>query len=148
MDIRIRELERSDLHYAAELDRRAFEDGWSEKMFSAELEKDFAYYFAAEDGGGLLGFAGVWCVYETADVARIAVEPSARRRGIGEALMRALIEKAGEKGCCRMMLEVDETNSAARSMYRKLGFTEIDLRKNYYGEHSAVIMELNLIEGN
>lgn len=144
----IRKMTRGDLGYASQLDTESFEDGWTETMMASELEKDFAFYFIAEDCGVPLGFAGVWCLYETADVARIAVEPAARRRGIGAALMQALAEKAAEQGCLRLMLEVDETNAAARSLYTAMGFEETDIRKNYYGEHSAVIMELELNGGN
>ena len=96
------------------------------------------------DGDVIVGFAGIWCIYETAEIARIAVKADMRRRGIGAALMNSLIKHAGKKGCERILLEVNENNDAARKMYEKFGFVKIDIRKNYYKDGSAVIMQLDL----
>jgi ribosomal protein S18 acetylase RimI-like enzyme len=51
------------------------------------------------------------------------VEESARRSGLGEQLVVAAIERAGERGCYRVELDVNEANTAAVALYEKLGFT-------------------------
>jgi ribosomal protein S18 acetylase RimI-like enzyme len=51
------------------------------------------------------------------------VEESARRSGLGEQLMVAAIERATQRGCYRVELDVNEANSAAVALYEKLGFS-------------------------
>lgn len=138
----IRKMVRSDLHGVSDLDFASFDTGWTETMYEGELEKEFSVYYVAEENGRIIGYAGIWCIMETADVSRIAVAGTERRRGIGAALMRCIIAEAGRRGCERVMLEVNEQNAAARHMYEGFGFRAIDLRKGYYGDGSAVIMEL------
>lgn len=142
----IRNMKNSDLHDVSALDTETFDAGWTESMYEGELSKDFSCYYVAVLDGEIIGYAGIWCIHETADISRIAVSESMRRKGIGAALMRVVISEAMRRGCERVMLEVKENNSAARGMYRKFGFREIDIRKNYYRDVSAVIMELSLLD--
>ena len=58
-------------------------------------------------------------------VGGMGVVPEARRQGVGEELMRALLEQAREAGVHRVQLEVLEKNESARALYVKLGFREI-----------------------
>lgn len=51
----------------------------------------------------------------------IAVLPEARGKGVGAALLEAVKEKARERGCCKVTLEVREDN-AARHLYERSGF--------------------------
>ena len=141
----IRKMVRSDLHDVSDLDFASFDTGWTETMYEGELEKEFSVYYVAEENGRIIGYAGIWCIMETADVSRIAVAGTERRRGIGAALMRCIIAEAGRRECERVMLEVNERNTAARHMYESFGFKAIDIRKGYYGDGSAVIMELSPI---
>ena len=140
----IRRISRADAPRAAQLDRSVFEDGWSDEMYLSELEKEHAHCFVCEDGDCIAGLAILWCICGTADVVRIAVAPDMRRRGIARKLLGTLSGTAREHGCSRIMLEVNETNTAARALYLSFGFCEIGTRKNYYGRHSAVLMEKKL----
>lgn len=51
------------------------------------------------------------------------VQPSARGRGLGRALVRALSEEAATRGCVSMHLQVDAGNEAAIGLYEEVGFT-------------------------
>jgi GNAT superfamily N-acetyltransferase len=65
-----------------------------------------------------------------AEIGKVLVHRSARRRGIGAALMRAIEERARADG--RWMLVLDTvTGSAAESMYRALGWTELGVMPNH-----------------
>ena len=55
-------------------------------------------------------------------VGGMGVVPEARRTGVGEQLMRALLDSAREAGAKRVQLEVLEPNARARALYEKLGF--------------------------
>jgi GNAT superfamily N-acetyltransferase len=65
-----------------------------------------------------------------AEVGKVLVLRSARRRGIGAALMRAVEDRARADG--RWMLILDTvTGSAAESMYRALGWQELGVMPNH-----------------
>ena len=63
---------------------------------------------------------------------KIAVAPAARRQGIAESLVLALIRALDECGVTSLTLEVRVSNLPARTLYEKLGFAAVGLRKNYY----------------
>ena len=133
----IREMTAADIPAALDTDRAAFKKPWSASEFGAELEKDHSVYLICDNGYG-----GIWCIYETAELIRIAArEP---RRGTGAALMEALINAAMERGCERMTLEVRESNLPARALYERFRFKEIAVRPGYYCGEDAIIMERNL----
>jgi GNAT superfamily N-acetyltransferase len=84
----------------------------------------------AEDGGRGVGF--VFCVLgdrgrKTAHVTDLYVRPDARRRGIGRALLGALIEPARASGLDHVSLEVLTHNADARRLYERLGFSPVDV---------------------
>ncbi|HEX6953000.1 MAG TPA: GNAT family N-acetyltransferase [Gaiellaceae bacterium] len=72
--------------------------------------------------GGPLGLGNLGLRDEDAWIGGIGVVPSARRSGIGEALMRALHEQARERGVQRIWLEVIVENAGALALYEKLGY--------------------------
>ncbi len=52
----------------------------------------------------------------------LAVHPAFQRRGIGRRLLAEVEQRARERGCCRVTLEVLERNHVARRLYRSQGF--------------------------
>jgi ribosomal protein S18 acetylase RimI-like enzyme len=61
------------------------------------------------------------------------VNPSFRRRGLGQKLLDALLGRLAASGATRALLEVDVRNSGAIAFYRKLGFAESGRLPSYYG---------------
>ncbi|HID86174.1 MAG TPA: ribosomal-protein-alanine N-acetyltransferase [Anaerolineae bacterium] len=90
----------------------------------------------------VLGYGGFWMMAGEAHISTIAVRPEHRRRGIGELLLVAMIDRATELDAEVMTLEVRISNIAAQSLYRKYGFRQVGLRKGYYSDNreSALIM--------
>ena len=134
-----------DLPQVIAIERRAFPTPWSLAMFVLELSKPSSICLAAaeEDGsrsGKLLGYticsryADVW------HVMNIAVDPPWRRRGIGSALLTALIERAGSSES--YTLEVRPSNPGAIALYERFGFRTAGTRPRYYRDtgEDAVIM--------
>jgi ribosomal protein S18 acetylase RimI-like enzyme len=83
---------------------------------------------AADEAGQLLGFAQLyptWCsllagpVYVLYD---LYVDPKARRRGVGRALLEAAVERGRRDGKLRMTLSTAKTNVNAQSVYESLGW--------------------------
>ncbi len=67
-----------------------------------------------------------------AEILTLAVDPAARRRGTGKALVLAFLHDAGRKGAQTVFLEVAETNAAAQALYDICGFKVRGSRKDYY----------------
>lgn len=61
----------------------------------------------------------------TAEMKRLYVRPHARRRGIGEAMTRAFLDRARILGYERVRIDTAPELLAARAMYERLGFTPI-----------------------
>ena len=72
-----------------------------------------------------VGLANVAVRGDRAWIGGIGVTPFGRRRGIGERLMRAVIDQARERGARDVQLEVIEGNGPALALYEKLGFEHV-----------------------
>ena len=83
------------------------------------------------DPADAVGFAIVRAAPGEEEILLIAVEPAARRRGVGRALIAMLAANARLRGAERLFLEMRE-NNPARSLYESNGFAPIGRRKNYY----------------
>ena len=142
----IRQAKLSDVPAISRIEVESFDSPWSAK----EITKDVTAggdidFVVAVDGGECLGFAEMRTVAGEAQIYNIAVAPEARGRGVGEALFRHLIEKAEERGCDTVNLEVRAGNDAAMGLYNKLGFREVGCRPKYYdGKADAILMDLDL----
>lgn len=142
--MKIRKMTREDIVSVVEVDSSAFSDGWKETAFREEIEKDYSHYFVCETDGKIAGYAGIWCIYETAELIRIATAPDFQHRGIAKMLMQKILSCAKDCGCERMMLEVRKSNTPAQELYKKFGFNEISVRKGYYNGEDALILEAKL----
>jgi len=81
--------------------------------------------------GGLVGVAGM-ALGPVCDVLSLAVDPAARRRGIGRALLAELLTQAWSAGAERVLLEVAADNEAALALYAAAGFDTVRRRVGYY----------------
>lgn len=130
------------------LERRLFpDDAWSAEQFWQELAQDTRRYVVARDDRDdrVVGFAGAFVLPPDADVQTIAVDPGLQRRGLGERLLRALVDQAREAGSRQLLLEVRADNAAALALYARLGFERISRRSRYYPDGGdALIMRLGL----
>lgn len=135
----------ADLEAVIGIEESSFEQPWSEQSFRTELVKnDLAYYLVARVGERVAGYGGIWVIINEAHLTTLAVERAFRRRGVATAMLQALIDKAVGKGARRITLEVRPSNLAARSLYKKFGFTARGVRKNYYIDEDGLIMYKSL----
>lgn len=78
---------------------------------------------------------------EEAHLLLLGVEESWTRRGVGRRIMQFLEAEARMAGVGTVMLEVRQTNEAARAFYRSLGYREVARLAGYYqGREDAVRM--------
>lgn len=84
------------------------------------------------------GLAVVWTVADEAQLLEVAVHPAWRRRGVGAALLAAVLARAPAGGT--IVLEVAASNDAARSLYASYGFVETGRRKRYYRDGGDALL--------
>lgn len=127
----------------AEIEKSCFSLPWSEEAFYGEIDNPLATYVVAVEDKTVLGFAGVHIIAGEGYITNIAVSENARRRGIGEMMLGRIIDICKDK-CTFLTLEVRRSNTPAISLYEKLGFENLGIRKNFYEKpmEDAVIMTL------
>ncbi len=144
----IRDATYNDLPGVLDIERLSFAQPWSLASFRRELSLSFSRLILAvsdegNDGGRIAGYLCRWLVAGESHILNIAAHPDFRRRGVGTALMAHAVAEAQTRKATLMILEVRRSNLEARSLYRKFGFEERRLRRNYYGPgEDALVMEL------
>ena len=130
----------------ADLHDRAFARPWSALAFEGLLKSPgvFAVMGEAGESAQERGFILCRSIAGEAEILTIAVDPAARRRGWGAALVEMAAGIATETGSEAMFLEVAADNTAAIALYVATGFARVGLRKGYYphpdGARDAVVM--------
>jgi [ribosomal protein S18]-alanine N-acetyltransferase len=157
---RLRPMVPADLADVMALEHDLFpDDPWTAQMFAEEVVQppDSRLYLVAEaeglppaaGGRAMAGYAGMMFVPGgvQADVLTIAVAQAYWGRGIGSALLSALLNAAGGRGCTEVFLEVREDNPRARGLYQRRGFEEIGVRRGYYQPSGvdAIVMRKDLL---
>lgn len=93
------------------------------------------------EDNNVLGKLKYSLIYERMEVDNILVKEEYRGRGIGTKLMSYLVSEAIHYKVINITLEVRVSNSRAINLYKKFGFREVALRKYYYGDEDAILME-------
>jgi ribosomal-protein-alanine acetyltransferase len=148
-DILLRRATPEDLDGIMAIETVAFvNDAWSPATMRDELASEHTHYLAADDDGEIVGYAGLRAVRGSADadIQTIAVGASQRRRGLGRALLGALLVEAGRRGVHEVFLDVRVDNPGAQRMYSSFGFERIGVRPHYYmpDDVDALVMRLTL----
>lgn len=101
-------------------------------FIAQRLEQRDSVFLLAEDGGEGLGFTQLYPAFASLSLAPswilndLYVEPEARGRGVGEALMRAARELALGNGAAELMLQTARDNATAQKLYERLGWQRDD----------------------
>ena len=101
---------------------------------------------AAEEAGKVCGFVCAQAVAGEWEIENVVVAARSRRCGVANELMRALIQRAKNEVAQAILLEVRESNLAARRLYEKHGFREVGRRRAYYRDpaEDAILYALRL----
>lgn len=137
----------ADIDAVTQLESVAFADPWTRQAFEAALKERHARFRVARSpDGSVVGYLIAWFVFDEAEIANVAVVPTARRRGIARALLEAILAEARTSHVARVFLEVRESNSAARGLYGSMGFMPIARRPRYYRKpvEDAIVLRLEL----
>ncbi|UCH73688.1 MAG: GNAT family N-acetyltransferase [Rhodospirillales bacterium] len=117
----------------AELSRDGSTEPWSSAAVMQFLGLPGSWALLALASGDVpTGFLIARVAADEAELLNLVVVESTRRRGIGRALVRAALERAGQAGASAMFLEVAADNAAGCALYQSLGFAPVGMRPDYY----------------
>jgi len=141
-------MEMRHLDAVCALEEACFAIPWSRESIQKEIEgNNMAIYFVAEQEGHVVGYGGMWHVVNEGHITNICVAEECRKQGIGDMLLRRLIDEAHAREMIGLTLEVRVSNGSAQRLYTRNGFKPEGIRKNYYAEtkEDAVVMWLNFL---
>ena len=136
----------SDLADIAVIEKIAGFNHWNKTQLAESLNNHVVY--VSEIEGVICGFSIFSSVIDEAELLNIVVIPQYQGRSIGKGLLCHGITDLSQQDIKTCFLEVATSNTGAIHLYRKVGFTDIALRKNYYqglnGSEDAIVMRLIL----
>ena len=137
-----------DLAVFVSLDKKLFPySPWSASQYKEEFSSPTRHFVVAlDDAQSIIGYAGVFAPGGAeADVLTVGVIPNHRGKGIARQLMALITDWAKQQGSIAMMLEVKVDNTEAIGLYESLGYSKLNVRKDYFGAGlDALVMRLEL----
>lgn len=110
----------------------------SKETVTDELKNNpFGKYLVLEEDSQIIGYIYYSDIYERAEINQFEVQVINRNCGNGTKLLKNLIELVDKN----ITLEVKKDNIVALKLYKKMGFEEIAIRKNYYNGIDGILME-------
>ena len=141
MDLKIYEVDFDDESHRESLieiiDAYAREPGGQNAPLSGRARRELAHGLAEHPSAFALlahvegrAVGAAVCVWDFSTFAGqpslnlhdFAVLPGFRGRGVGQGLLDAVEERARGRGCCKITLEVHDSNERAKALYRRCGF--------------------------
>lgn len=109
---------------------------WTIEQYLSRIQSPAqdACFLVAECEGGICGFLCAHIVADEWEIENVVVAKEFRRHGIGAQLMTSLIEKWEHSAGTAVLLELRESNVAARALYERYGLREVGRRRGYYRE--------------
>ena len=120
------------------------EEPWDAAALRRILALSGAFGYLAWDGGDPTGFVVARDLGEEIEILSIGVLPEQRRRGIGQALLAAVVAETVRRRAGSIVLEVGTANTAARRLYAACGFVQVGRRPHYYRRLEGMIDALIL----
>lgn len=126
----------------SEIERACFTDPWSDAVLEGSLLFAPSLVISARHDAAVAGFAVACVAADICEVQDIAVLPALRRRGAALGMLLELFRFCRGSDMSELQLEVRSKNLAAISLYEKLGFEKVGLRRAYYSApvDDAVLM--------
>lgn len=136
-------MKRRHLSAVRAIDAKVYPQPWSLALYLQELNRpETRVYCVVRDGGTIVGYGGLMVMAGDGHVTSIATDPDAAGSGVATRSLLSIARGAVIKGATALTLEVRASNERAQRLYRRFGFAEAGVRKNYYSDvgEDAVIM--------
>src|SRR3979490_296070 len=139
----IEPMRESDVPVVQEIEKEIFSTPWPRNAYYRELaSRNTAHYIVLRRDSEVIGYGGMWRMYDEAHVTTIGVRLDQQHGGYGRILFAALVQAAYDLGAKWITLEVRTSNENAQRMYEAFGFKVIGRRRGYYTDNGedAIIM--------
>ena len=133
----------ADLDAVAAIEKQLFSRPWTKEHFHQALCNPAAKLWVFKDESETVcGYVCMYCSVDEGEITNVAVDPKFQRRGYAGALLEVAKQYIAESQLQRIILEVRMSNENAISLYRKMGFENLGIRKGFYEEpkEDALIM--------
>ena len=129
------------------IDALSFPIPWSKKSIEEELNNPLSIFLVAKEDEKIIGFAICWFVMDECHIGSIAVLPEYRNQGIATELFNTISKEFETHKTKNVLLEVRVSNENAINLYKKLGFSEVCVRPQYYKNPDGTYEDaLNMIK--
>jgi ribosomal-protein-alanine N-acetyltransferase len=142
----IRKINFSDFTTISKLERDVFKDCWSKKIIEDQINHVNAINLLLIEKNQVLGYIFAQNYTDFVEIQRIGVSKNARRKRIGETLVKEIEIIAAQLNINKILLEVRKDNLPAIKLYQKLQFGIDSIRKKYYAldNEDAILMSKEL----
>lgn len=139
-----RRMVEADLDVVADLEKETFSTPWSKEGFRESLQKSYSRFYVAYNEK-IIGYCGIHNFGGDGEITNVAVHNDYRGKQVAFSLLTYAMEDWAKDGVECFTLEVRVSNVAAIGLYKKLGFVEEGVRKNFYENpiEDALIMWKN-----
>jgi len=157
MQFVILQIQESDIKKILDIQTECHLSGWTTEEYREEFKKENSIMLAAKFKGETVGFLSARLSkavsiseepkdFAELDILNFGVAKKYQKQGIGRLLLENLINKIAGMNVKSVWLEVRESNVNAINFYKKKGFLEIQIRKNFYRQplENAILMKLDL----
>ncbi|MGE5328368.1 MAG: ribosomal protein S18-alanine N-acetyltransferase [Deltaproteobacteria bacterium] len=142
-NIIIKNMTVNDIEEILIIENLCFTIPWTYESFFNELELNkFAHYNIILFDNQVAGYIGFWQVLDEGHITNVAIHPKFRRIGLACKLIEHTLNFCRYMNITSLTLEVRQSNIPAQNLYRKYGFVEEGIRKQYYKDNNedAIIM--------
>lgn len=114
-------------------------------MLYSELSSALSVFCTEKRDGRVIAFVLGRVVADEGELFQIGTLTPFRGQGIAEGLLRRFHDELQNRGAKFCFLEVRSRNAAGLALYRKLGYSQIGCRRDYYPDDDAIVMKAELI---
>ncbi len=141
----IREMRFEDLGQIILIEHEIFIFPWTWGNFSDSIKVGYCCrVLTQKDTDSLMGYGVMMMGVDEAHLLTLGIGHAFQKQGWGARLLNYFIELAENQGAKHILLDVRASNTHAASLYRRLGFEQIAVRKGYYpamcGKEDALVM--------
>ena len=138
-----------DLEGVLQIENDVYTHPWTRGNFLDALASGYRCRVVRDAQQNLIGYFLLMLAVDEAHLLNISVRRDWQGRGIGRLMLDQVVALAREQEMNSILLEVRPSNPRAAAIYRRYGFVQIGLRKNYYpaaggGREDAIVMRLML----
>ncbi|MFP4478188.1 MAG: ribosomal protein S18-alanine N-acetyltransferase [Candidatus Izemoplasmatales bacterium] len=138
--INLRPLDDKDLLDVISNENKHFNKTNFEMFIETYVENPLYEIYGIYESNVLVGYIIIWLDEDKSQIFSMLIKEDYRRQAYAYKALNQLEEILKEKKISEWTLEVRQTNQAAINLYKKVGFKEVSIRKNYYSNNENALL--------